>query len=396
MDRRSFHGHECLRILKSNGESRVRIARLLVHAVRIPVLPARRMLTALGAHNESRYLLTQLVADDGTEGIGEATVMPTWSGETTRGAKAMLEEVLGPAVMGADPSDVEEVSRRMDAAARHNWFAKAAIEMACWDLSGKRENQPVHRLLGGPVRGLETRCRFSMGAYPPDRAGELASELVRDGFRTIKVKVGGDPALDLARVRAVREAAGPEIEITIDANCGWDAETAIAAVNAIDRECGIVLNEQPTPDGDYGALARVRRETRPPVMADDMCFDMVHARELIRNEACDLIAVYPGKNGGILKSKRLAEYAASRGVRSSIGSNLEWDVATAAMAHLVTACPELDVERFPGDMLGPIYHEARVVRNPIDIRGPMVRTPEGPGLGVEIDWEVVEHYRMRD
>jgi muconate cycloisomerase len=188
----------------------------------------------------------------------------------------------------------------------------------------------------------------------------------------------------------VREVIGLERDLTIDANCGWDAETAIRAVNQMQAEgLNVVLDEQPTPDGDYAGMARVRHETQPPVMADDMCFNLIHAVELVRHDACDLISVYPGKNGGILRSKQIVDYAAAHGVACSIGSNLEWDLATAAMCHLVVACPNMQVEKFPGDVLGPDYHEIRIAKNPIDIRGPHVTTPSGPGLGVEVDWDVV-------
>lgn len=361
--------------------------------VRIPVKPARHMITALGIHTESKYVVVRVGTDAGIEGVGEATVMPNWSGETVWGAVAMLDRILGPSVLGADPTDIADIDRRMDRVTRHNWFAKSAIEMACWDIAGKAAGKPAYELLGGAVRPLTIRCRFSMGAYEPERARARALELVREGFTTIKVKVGGPAEKDIERVRIVREAIGPKLALTIDANCGWDAETAISCVNAL-KDCDIALNEQPTPDGDYAALARVRRETTPPVMADDMCFDLIHARELIRNEACDLISVYPGKNGGIRKSKEIVEFAARHGVKCSIGSNLEWDIGTAAMAHLVVACPNMCVEEFPGDMLGPEYHEIRIVKQPIEINGPLVTITNRPGLGVDVDWDVVRAHRL--
>jgi muconate cycloisomerase len=366
----------------------MKITHVETYPVRIPLKPARHMLTALGRHTESRFLLVRLGTDAGIDGVGEATVMPTWSGETVWGAKALVESVFTPVLVGADAQDLADIDRRLDRATRHNWFTKAAVEMACWDIRGKAAGRPIYELLGGAVRPLAIRCRFSMGAYDPDRARARALELVEEGFDTIKVKVGGDPRDDVARVRAVREAIGPERSLTIDANCGWDADTAIACVRALE-DCDIALDEQPTPDGDFAGLARVRRETTPPVMADDICFDLAHARELIRNDCCDVISVYPGKNGGIGKSRAIVEYAARHGVACSIGSNLEWDVGTAAMAHLVVAGPNLQVEKWPGDMLGPEYHEVRVVKDPIDIQGPLVTIGDRPGLGVEVDWGVV-------
>jgi muconate cycloisomerase len=371
----------------------MKISHIECHPVRIPLKPARHMITALGKHTESTYLLVRVGTDAGIDGVGEATVMPNWSGETVWGAQALIENFFRPLLLGADPADIREIDRRMDKASRQNWFAKSAIEMACWDIAGKAAGKPVYELLGGPCRPLAVRCRFSMGAYEPERARARALELVAEGFTTIKVKVGGKAEDDITRVRTVRDAIGRDLALTIDANCGWDVDTAIRCVNEL-SDCNIVLNEQPTPDGDYAALARCRRETKPPVMADDICFDLAHARELIRNDACDSISVYPGKNGGIRKSKEIVEFAARHGVACSIGSNLEWDVGTAAMAHLVVACPNMQVEKIPGDMLGPAYHEFRIVKNPIDINGPIVTITNRPGLGVDVDWDVVGEHAL--
>jgi muconate cycloisomerase len=129
-------------------------------------------------------------------------------------------------------------------------------------------------------------------------------------------------------------------------------------------------------------------------MADDMCFDMIHARELVRNNSCDLIGVYPGKNGGIRKSRAIVDFAAENGVKCSIGSNLEWDIGTAAMAHLVVSNKNMCIEEFPGDMLGPEYHEVRIAKNPIKIEGPLVTIGSNPGLGIDVDWDVVKDHRL--
>jgi muconate cycloisomerase len=371
----------------------MRVTHVEAIPVRIPLKPARHMITALGKHTESPYLLVRVGTDAGIEGVGEATATPNWSGETVWGAKAIVDHVFAPRIIGCDPADIAEIDERMDHAARHNWFTKSAIEMACWDIQGKAAGKPVYELLGGAVRSLTVRCRFSMGAYEPERARARALELVAEGFDTIKVKVGGEPNADMKRVRTVREVIGPDRALTIDANCGWDVDTAIRCVNAME-DCRIALDEQPTPDGDYAALARVKRETKPPVMADDIVFDMAHVRELIRGNCCDVISVYPGKNGGIRKSKAIVEYAARHGVACSIGSNLEWDVATAAMMHLVVACKNMQVEKYPGDILGPEYHEVRIVKNPIAITGPLVTITDRPGLGIEVDWQVVRECLM--
>ena len=211
-----------------------------------------------------------------------------------------------------------------------------------------------------------------------------------DGFTTFKVKVGTNVAEDIERVRIVREVIGPKHEIVIDANCGWDAPTAIAAMQEM-KALNIAVFEQPTTNGDYAALAEVRRAIAPTeVMADDIVFDLAHARECIRNDACDVVSLYPGKNGGIRKTKEIVDYCAANNVACSIGSNLELDIASAAMCHVVVACKNMQVEKYPGDILGPEYHEFSIARNPLTIKGPVISITDRPGLGIDVDWDVVE------
>lgn len=369
----------------------MKITRIETYPVRIPLKAQRRMVSSLGRHEVSEYLLVRLLTDEGIEGVGEATVMPRWSGETVWGAQALVERVFAPRLMKCDPSDLSAIEAAMWEAAKDNWFAKSAVEMACWDIQGKAANKPVYELLGGAVRPLDIRCRFSMGAYDTERAGRCAAELVEAGFTTIKVKVGTDRQADLDRVRAVRGAIGPDRDLVIDANAALGAESAIKLVNEL-ADCNVGLFEQPTPRGDFDALARVRRAIEPPVMADDICFDMSDARECIRNEACDVISVYPGKNGGIQRSKEIVDFAAEHGVACSIGSNLEFDIASAAMCHLVVACQNMQVEKYPGDILGPAYHEFSVAKDPLSIQGPIISITDKPGLGIDVDWEVVKNH----
>lgn len=369
----------------------MRIVAVESYPVEIPLKPAYRMITALGVHDVSRYVVVRVLTDEDVEGAGEATVSVRWSGESVWGTQAMIDRVLAPAIVGCDPCNVEEIDRRLDLAAVLNWFAKSAIEMACWDIRGKVAGKPVYELLGGACRPLSVRCRFSMGAYDVPRARQRAAELVAEGFDTIKVKVGGAADQDIARVRAVREVIGPDRNLTIDANCGWDADTAIYCIQQLE-DCRLALVEQPTPNGDYAALARVRRETKPPIMADDICFDLVNARELVRNECCDVLNLYPGKQGGIRKARVIADFAAKHKLVCSIGSNLEFDVGTAAMAHFVVSTPNMAVEKYPGDMLGPVYHEVRIAKNPLDIRGPVTTITDRPGLGVDVDWQIVKEH----
>ena len=351
------------------------------------------MISALGKHDVSEFVLVRLTTDDGVIGAGEATVTARWSGETVWGAQAIIEKLFAPIVIGCDPHDIAAVSGRLDAVAVGNWFAKAAIEMACWDAVGKAAGKPVYELLGGAVRPLTIRNRFSLGAYEPDVARQRAQKLVEDGFQTIKVKVGTDAAKDVARVKAVREAIGDDTELTIDANGGWSFKDAAACLTQL-TDCDVALVEQPLARGDYAETKKLRDEFGIRILADESCFDDVHVRELVAQQCCDAITLYPGKQGGIAKARTMAALAAEHRIPCTIGSNLEWDVGAAAMMQFVVSTPNIQIETVPGDCLGPSYHEFSIVHEPLLIEGPFTTLPATPGLGVEVDWKLVAEHAI--
>lgn len=132
----------------------MKITAIKTFAVRIPLKPKRRMISALGQQGDSEYLLVRVETDAGIEGAGEATIMARWSGETVWGAQAIVDRMLAPKLIGLDPLSIREIDAAMDGVTKDNWFAKSAIEMACWDIAGKDAGKPVYDLLdgrGGPI-----------------------------------------------------------------------------------------------------------------------------------------------------------------------------------------------------------------------------------------------------
>ncbi|MCA8998927.1 MAG: muconate cycloisomerase [Planctomycetaceae bacterium] len=371
----------------------MRIQTIETFCARIPLKQERRMVSALGRHDHSDFVLVRLTTDDGLIGAGEATVTPRWSGETVWGAAAMIDRLFAPALTGMNCDDLDSIEQRMDQLAIGNWFAKAAIEMACWDVLGQAAGKPVFELLGGAVRPLQIRNRFSLGAYEPDVAAERAARLTEAGFQTIKVKVGGKPGDDLERVRAVRRAIGAECQLTIDANGGWNFTQAHCFLKEAE-DLDIAWVEQPLPRGDYTETKKLKERHSIKVLADESCFDEVQMRELLIHECCDAVTLYPGKHGGLRKARSLAALAAKSGIPCTIGSNLEWDVGAATMMQFIVSTKNVMIEAIPGDCLGPTYHEFSIVRNPLEIDGPMTTLPDSPGLGVEVDWELVERHRL--
>ena len=369
----------------------MKITRITATPIHVPLIPELTTKTAHGEHITSPYVIVEVETDTGLLGYGEATVAPRWSGETRTGCLAVIDDLIGPAILGMDPREIAVVWQRIDGVIRFNPFTKAAVEMAIWDLAGKAENAPVHDLLGGKVR-QSAPIKMVVGAFEVEKAVGLAQRFLDWGVRTLKVKVGLDPETDIARFQAVREVAGPDVPIGLDANCGWSAETApemLETLTAFD----VLFAEQPIPAGDPQALATLRQQTDIPIMADESCFTVADAIQLTRHNAADILAVYPGKHGGLTETRRITEVAREAGIVCAMGSNLELGIATAAMLHLAMADPTIDSERYPADLIGPLYHQADLITEPLNL-GPEVATvPEGPGLGVELDREQLHRYR---
>jgi muconate cycloisomerase len=325
------------------------------------------IVSSLGEHLVGNYVLVRVADEAGHVGLGEASVTCVWSGETQAGAIAVIREVLAPLVVGADPFDSEWIARRLERAAFANSFARGALEMALLDLQGQILNVPAYKLLGGRDRpqaaepAVRTpyvlggdrgiRLKFVVGAVEPAVAAERARSMVARGWRAIKVKVGKNLAADAERVQAVRDAIGPDVFLSVDANGGYTVEEAIRSGREFEK-AGVALFEQPTRRGDHRAMAEVRRRSNIPVMADESVFTLQDALEILRLRAADVLSLYPGKHGGIRNTLAIARLAEAAGVPCTIGSNLEREVATAAMAHVAVSAPNIVCERFPGDLIG--------------------------------------------
>jgi L-alanine-DL-glutamate epimerase-like enolase superfamily enzyme len=361
-----------------------------VHAEPIQgqVQPDLAIISSLGEHLRGHYVLVRVTDDAGRVGLGEASVTSVWSGETQPGTIALVKEVLAPLLVGADPFDTEWLGRQMDRAAFGNSFAKAALEMALLDLQGQTLGVPVYRLLGGcsaEARQKGIRLKFVVGAVEPKLAAQRAQRMVERGWRAIKVKVGRHehPRVDVDRLRAVRDAIGPDVLLLVDANGGYTVEQAAWAAARFEK-LDVVLFEQPTRRGDHVAMAEVRRRSGIPVMADESVFTPQEALEVIRHQAADVLSLYPGKHGGVRATQHLAKLAEAAGIVCTIGSNLEREVATAAMAHVTVCTANIQCERFPGDLIGPLYYEETLTREPLRYQADRLWVPDRPGLGVTV------------
>lgn len=365
-----------------------------ITAVRaVPVWCPRRRpyggvtVTALGPAAISDYTIVFVETDSGITGVGEVDSVFKRRGRLLRHD---LEHALIPAVIGEDPTRITFLVRKMDHVLDGVEEAKAGIEMALWDILGKSLDAPVYKLLGGKVRD-RIPLSYSIPFGAPEQMATFALERVKAGHRTIKVKVGSeDGPRDIAAVRSIREAIGPEIRLRVDGNMGWpNAKHAIGMIRAMEP-WNLELVEQPLPSYDLAGMAEVRRGIGVPLMADESIRNPRSAMDVIRAGAADIANVYVTEAGGLLNAMRIFAMCESAGIPCMIGSMPEFGIGTAAQIHLGVAMTNLGPD---SDACGVLYHDEDLLKVPLKIENGFSYPPEGPGLGVEIDMDVLQRWR---
>src|SRR5947207_6358968 len=240
------------------ASSDLTIADVRVRLADIPVKrPHTMSFTTLEAVN---FAFVRIETRSGVVGWGEATCLggPTWSEESAESVQVVLERYVAPWLVGRDAAAIEPLRLEMARRVQGNPFARAAVEMALWDINGRALGVPVHRLLGGRVRD-RVPLSWSLAVASPEAELAEAREKVALGHRIFKIKTGAHPlAVDLDRVRRIRETVGPDIALRVDANQGWDRPTALAAVRALEAY-GLDFVEQPVPRWMPEGLPKMRR-----------------------------------------------------------------------------------------------------------------------------------------
>jgi muconate cycloisomerase len=368
----------------------VKITSIETIPVRVPIRPELAITSSLGSHTDSPFLLLKVATDEGLTGLGEVSATPRWSGEDNVTAHRTIHEYLAPALVGQNPLDIEAAVKTMNRVLAANPFTKSGVELALWDILGKSCGLPVYRLLGGAVRET-VPLKFSISGANSDRAAWLANWALERGFKTMKVKVAM-PSGDMERVAAVREAIGPDVRLGVDANGGWSAREAIHALRSMEK-FHIFFAEQPVPPVDISWMADVRRQVSMPVIADESVYSLQDAMALARASAADMFSLYVGKSG-LTTARKIAAVAEAAGLVCTIGSYMELGVATAAMIHLAVSTPAIAPETIPCDILSHLFYETNLLTKSLPVHGAEARAPEEPGLGVELDEDLVRKYQV--
>lgn len=355
-----------------------------------------------------RYVILKVMTDEGIVGLGEAPALLSWGGEHGRyfGEDPhivcyLIRECFEPMLKGTDPHDLKRHFARMDLEVRGYPYTKAMIESAVLDIVGRSAGLPVYQLLGGAVRDRIPLCH-SVGMAKPEVAAEEASQVVADGIGWLQIKVTGDPKEDIKIVKAVRRAVGDDVNMFPDINRGYrNLKPAIEAVRAMHAEANICAVEQPVEGIE--AMAQFARSVDVPVIVDEGCWSPQDAVEIVRHGAADIISIYFTKSGGLIRSMQIGAVAQGAGLPVNVNGSLEGGVGNASNLHLSAA---LEGEVLPGVItvntlagreqtkVGGVFYTDDVITEPFEYADGCLKVPDGPGLGVELDPEKIEKYRV--
>ncbi|MBP3701202.1 MAG: dipeptide epimerase [Lachnospiraceae bacterium] len=353
----------------------MKIAKIEVGEVNIPLVTPFK--TALRTVDHVNDLIVRITADDGQVGFGEAPPTAVITGDTKGSIRCAIEEFIAPSLVGMEVENLDGVMAKLHSCILKNTSAKAAVDMAIYDLYAKNLGQPLYKVLGGRRSQIETDLTISVN--PVDEMVSDSLKAVADGFNILKIKVGKEGLKDVARIEAIRKAVGPDVILRVDANQGWTAKDAVRIIRAMeDRGLEIDLVEQPVHAHDFAGMQFVTGQVATPILADESVFSAEDAIALIQGRAADLINIKLMKTGGIYQAQKICAIAETYGVECMIGCMLESKIAVSAGAHLAAAKGIITRADLDGPALcqidpyegGPIYD------------GPWIRMNDTPGLGI--------------
>jgi L-alanine-DL-glutamate epimerase-like enolase superfamily enzyme len=340
---------------------------------------------------ESHFLFVEVETDTGVCGWGEISdIEPDELPEP-----AEYEKALAGFVQGRDPFAVQKLHREFGehfeggSLGSLPRYTACALDMAFYDLQGKATGRSVSDLLGGAVRDEVT---ISWVAYIREELDLLRAEIrekTAEGFRAFKLKVGVDIDLDEERLATLRETAGKEASIKVDANEGWAVDEAIANITRL-AKYDLAGVETPVPREEPADIAAVRKVVGVPIL--EHVVDPAYGLELIKADAVDAFNVATTGCGGLWPARQVAVLAEAAGLGVLIGSTVEMGPGTLAQLHLAAVTPNLTL---PSDLIGPGMYTKDVLGEPLRYEKGKLRVPGGPGLGGHVDYEKLKRLARR-
>jgi L-alanine-DL-glutamate epimerase-like enolase superfamily enzyme len=325
----------------------------------------------------AQSVFIKINTDEGIYGMGEAN--PFWgiTGETQSINIAGAVD-LAKLLLHKDPLNIEERMREIDGFLVHNSTLRSAFDMALYDILGKASGLPLYVLLGGRKRTFWTDNTIGIGE--PDHVAQKAVEYKNQGFQAIKVKLGTTFEMDTKRIRKIREAIGDDMPVRVDANQGWDYNTAVNILRALEP-MRIEYCEQPIAYWDYENMRRIRQNASIAIMADESLFDHHDAFIMASMGCCDYFNIKLAKSGGIHTALKINAIAEGAGIICMVGCMTETRLGLTAAAHIVSARPNIKFADLDGHLMlkeDPVIGGAQYNVGEINL-------PDTPGHGADID-----------
>ncbi len=349
------------------------IRRLDVARLRMPLIQPYTIAyeTVFAAEN----ILVRLQDERGRSGWGIAAPDEAVTGESLETAAEAIERIIHPHVIGADPTRVARSAVRLERLAPAAPGARAAIEMAMWDLLGKRAGLPVYQLLGGYRSSILTSITIGISDLK-DTVSE-SRERVKQGFRALKIKGGRDLDEDVERLMRTREAVGPRIRLRFDANQAYDADQTLVLIEHT-KAANLEMIEQPTPRDALRELRRVQRKSPVPVMADESSLNLFDAFKVARGRLADLVNVKLMKCGGIMSAMQAIAVGFSSGTAVMVGCMDESELGIAAGLAVALARPGVTA----ADLDGHIDLQNDPAAGILKLKAGVLHPSPAPGLGI--------------
>jgi len=337
---------------------------------------------------ESLNTIVKIETDEGIEGYGEATFAHFFAGETQDSAKSTVDKFLAPVLRGRNPANILQLVYEMNRAISGNPFAKAAVEMALWDIKGKALGIPVYDLLGG-FRRKSIPVAHSISSGTITEMIEQGLEHVRQGFKTLKIYCGREtPESDLEKIRGIRKEVGEKINLYIELNQRWSFKTTLAFLAELEQ-LGILFLEQPIPDHLRNEMRILRGSSSIPIALDESIFTPEDVFRAKQEGIADIVNIYVLKSGGILNAKKALDISEVMGLDSFVGSFNELGISTIAGAHLSATISDLI---YPCYLVGPTLYKEDILAEPLNISEGMLNLSDEPGLGINVNKKQLEKF----
>lgn len=354
----------------------MKITEIQLGMLRVPLKTPFK--TALRTVNTVEDIVVIVRTDTDHVGYGEAPATAVITGDTHGSIIEAITRIIGPRLIGQDIANLNHITQLIQSSMERNYSAKAALEIAVYDLFGQLYQAPLYKILGGGDPVITTDITISVDYIDKMVADSISA--VERGFESLKIKVGKDIGLDIERVKAIYSAVEGRALLRLDANQGWTAKQAVFAMRNLE-EAGVVLEllEQPVKARDIDGLKYVTDRVHTPVMADESVFGPTEVIDLIKMRAADIINIKLMKTGGISNAIRIADIAALYGVECMIGCMIETSISVAAAVHVAVAKSNVITKV---DLDGPSLCQFNPVDGGVIFNESEISITDAPGLGI--------------